>query len=104
MRDHPHNQTLATVHVYDDQSAPKPTIPTPGDDESESIESNDIVASENIVFSMGADRNKAPFTQYFVNGKPFDPDRLDFLAHPGEAREYMFSSMVIIMCILSTFM
>mmetsp|Transcript_33295 Transcript_33295/g.80503 ORF Transcript_33295/g.80503 Transcript_33295/m.80503 type:complete len:233 (+) Transcript_33295:1836-2534(+) len=62
---------------------------TPGYDESESIESNDIVASENIVFSMGADRNKAPFTQYFVNGKPFDPDRLDFLAHPGETREYV---------------
>jgi len=62
---------------------------TPGYDESESIESHQIVASENIVFSMGADRNKAPFPQYFVNGKAFSPDRLDFFAHPGEAREYV---------------
>ncbi|CAJ1946660.1 unnamed protein product [Cylindrotheca closterium] len=95
MRGHPHNQTLATIRVTDDESAPKPSIPiddmifTPGYDESKSIQAHELVKSETIVFSMGADRNKAPFPQYFVNGKAFSPDRLDFLAHPGEAREYV---------------
>jgi len=62
---------------------------TPGYDESENIESHQIAESENIIFSMGADRNKAPFPQYFVNGKPFAPGRLDFFARPGEVREYV---------------
>jgi hypothetical protein len=38
---------------------------------------------------MGANRDQAPFPQYYVNGLPFDPDRLDFFAQPGEAREYI---------------
>lgn len=62
---------------------------TPGYEESESIQAEDIVKSETIVFSMGADRDKAPFPQYYVNGKPFSPGRLDFFAEPGEAREYI---------------
>jgi suppressor of ftsI len=62
---------------------------TPGYEESESIQAEDIVKSETIVFSMGADRDKAPFPQYYVNGKPFSPGRLDFFAQPGEAREYI---------------
>ena len=98
MRGHPHNQILATVTVtedYSDGTAVRPTRPieemtfTPGYDESESIQAEDIVKSETIVFSMGADRDTAPFPQYYVNGRPFDPDRLDFLAQPGEAREYV---------------
>jgi suppressor of ftsI len=62
---------------------------TPGYEESESIKAEDIVKSETIVFSMGADRDKAPFPQYYVNGQPFSPGRLDFFAEPGEAREYI---------------
>merc|ERR1712157_19003 len=38
---------------------------------------------------MGANRNMAPFPQYYMNGKPFDPNRLDFHANPGDAVEYI---------------
>lgn len=62
---------------------------TPGYEESESIKAEDIVKSEIIVFSMGADLDKAPFPQYYVNGQAFSPGRLDFFAEPGEAREYV---------------
>ena len=93
---HPHDQILATITVDDSTVRTQlPTIPisemrfTPGYDESESIEAHNIAKTETIVFSMGANRDEAPFPQYFVNGKPFDPDRLDFFAQPGEAREYI---------------
>jgi len=62
---------------------------TPGYREDENIRAEDIAGTETIVFSMGANRDEAPFPQYYVNGKPFDPDRLDFFAQPGEAREYI---------------
>eukprot|EP00980_Cylindrotheca_fusiformis_P027054 scaffold18570_cov89-Cylindrotheca_fusiformis.AAC.1 len=95
MYGHPHDEILATIQVKEDTSAQKPTIAiegmvfTPGYDESESIVADDIVKSESIVFSMGADRNKIPFPQYYVNGQAFHPNRLDFFAEPGEAREYL---------------
>lgn len=96
MYGHPHNQILATITVEENGStASIPNIPiddmrfTPGYAPEESIKAEDIVASESIVFSMGADRDKAPFPQYYVNGKPFHPNRIDFRAHPGEAREYI---------------
>jgi hypothetical protein len=38
---------------------------------------------------MGANRDTAPFPQYYVNGKPFKSDRLDFHAYPGQAVEYI---------------
>jgi len=62
---------------------------TPSYAEEETIQSTDIAKTETIVFSMGANRDEAPFPQYFVNGKPFDPDRLDFFAEPGDAVEYI---------------
>ena len=96
MMGHPHSQILATITVHPTTSTTiVPTIPiddmvfTPGYPIDETIQAEDIVASETIVFSMGADRDKAPFPQYYVNGKAFDPNRLDFFAHPGEAREYI---------------
>lgn len=95
MYGHPHDQILATIHVRDDDTVQLPTIPiddmvfTPGYDESESIQAKDIAKSETIVFSMGADRDKAPFPQYYVNGQPFSPGRLDFFAEPGQAVEYI---------------
>lgn len=95
MYGHPHNQILATIVVDETVRTQLPIIPidemvfTPGYPEEESIQAHDIVATETIVFSMGADRDKAPFPQYYVNGLPFDPDRLDFFAHPGESREYL---------------
>lgn len=96
MYGHPHNQILATITVDEnDDKSLQPTIPimdmtfTPGYKEEESIQAEDIVKSETIVFSMGANRNEAPFPQYYVNGAPFDPNRLDFFAQPGEAREYI---------------
>lgn len=91
---HPHDQILATIVVDDTVRTQLPTMPimdmrfTPGYKEEESIQAHDIVKSETIVFSMGANRDEAPFPQYYVNGFPFDPDRLDFFAQPGEAREY----------------
>lgn len=95
MRGHPHNQILATITVGTEVHTQLPTIPisemlfTPGYQEDEAIQGEDIVKTETIVFSMGANRDQVPFPQYYVNGKAFDPDRLDFFAHPGEAREYI---------------
>jgi FtsP/CotA-like multicopper oxidase with cupredoxin domain len=92
---HPHNQILATITVDSHVRTQLPTMPisdmifTPGYHEDESIQAHDIVETETIVFSMGANRDQAPFPQYYVNGLPFDPDRLDFFAQPGEAREYI---------------
>jgi FtsP/CotA-like multicopper oxidase with cupredoxin domain len=95
MLGHPHEQILATITVDKLGQHQLPTIPivemvfTPGYEEDESIQAHDIMATETIVFFMGANRDEAPFPQYFVNGKSFDPDRLDFFAQPGEAREYI---------------
>lgn len=95
MLGHPHSQILATITVEENPQAQRPTIPvhdmrfTPGYREDESIQSHQIAKTETIVFSMGADRDQAPFPQYYVNGKPFDPDSIDFEAHPGEAVEYI---------------
>jgi FtsP/CotA-like multicopper oxidase with cupredoxin domain len=95
MRGHPHNQLLATITVDSHVRTQLPTVPisdmvlTPGYTHDESIQAEDITKTETIVFSMGANRNQAPFPQYYVNGKSFSPDRLDFFAHPGEAREYI---------------
>lgn len=92
---HPHDQILATITVDTTVRSQYPKIPisemtfTPGYKEEEKIEAHDIVKTENIVFSMGANRNEAPFPQYFVNGKPFHPDDIRFKAHPGEAVEYV---------------
>ena len=95
MYGHPHDQILATIVVTanNNESQLRTPIPdmrfTPGYSPDESIQAHDIVATETIVFSMGANRDQAPFPQYYVNGLPFDPNRLDFMAHPGEAREYI---------------
>jgi FtsP/CotA-like multicopper oxidase with cupredoxin domain len=95
MYGHPHNQILATIIVEEKVTYGPPTLPieemifTPGYTEEESIQAEDIVASETIVFSMGADRDRAPFPQYYINGKSFSGNRLDFFAHPGESREYL---------------
>jgi FtsP/CotA-like multicopper oxidase with cupredoxin domain len=92
---HPHIQILATITVDCHVCTQLPTMSisdmifTPGYHEDESIQAYDIVETETIVFSMGANRDQAPFSQYYVNGLPFDPDRLDFFAQPGEAREYI---------------
>ena len=94
MYGHPHDQVLATI-VVEDEEGIRPTVPiedmvfTPGYKPEEDIQAKDIVKTETIVFSMGANRNQAPFPQYYVNGKPFAPGRIDFTAHPGEAREYI---------------
>jgi FtsP/CotA-like multicopper oxidase with cupredoxin domain len=95
MRGHPHDQILATISVDSLVRTQLPKVPisdmvfTPGYAEDESIQAEDITKTETIVFSMGANRDEAPFPQYYVNGKSFSPDRLDFFAHPGEAREYI---------------
>lgn len=96
MYGHPHDQILATITVNERVAGTQlPTKPieemrfTPGYDETESIQAHEIVQTETIVFSMGANCDEAPFPQYFVNGRSFAPDRLDFMAHPGEAREYI---------------
>lgn len=93
---HPHDQILATVVVHEspqDHVAPTTEISkmrfTPGYSEDESIEAHEIVKSETIVFTMGANKNQAPFPQYYVNGQAFEPGRLDFFAQPGEAVEYL---------------
>jgi len=99
MRGHPHDQILATIDVLErdvDVDDPNVNIPipidemefTPGYKEEESIKASDIVASETIVFSMGAMFDQVPFPQYYVNGHPYDPNRIAFHAQPGEAREY----------------
>jgi FtsP/CotA-like multicopper oxidase with cupredoxin domain len=95
MYGHPHNQILATITVGETVRTQLPTMPisemsfTPGYLEEESIRAHDIVATETIVFSMGANRDMAPFPQYYVNGKPYDPNRIDLTAEPGDAREYI---------------
>lgn len=96
MRGHPHNQILATITVTDNAAFDSNSyIPisdmefTPGYNESENIQPEDIVGSETIVFSMGSNFDQAPFPQYYVNGKPFDPLHIAFHAQPGEAREYI---------------
>jgi suppressor of ftsI len=96
MYGHPHDQILATIIVTDNTDAAQlPTIPisemvfTPGYAPDDSIQAHEIEGSESIVFSMGANRNQAPFPQYYINGKAFDPNRLDFFAQPGQAREYI---------------
>jgi len=92
---HPHDQILATITVDEAVRTQLPSTPieemafTPGYREEDKIQAHDIVKTENIVFSMGADRNKAPFPQYFVNGRPYSPDDIRFRAHPGEAVEYV---------------
>ena len=93
---HPHDQILATIVVEetgDKSKRPNTEIEdmrfTPGYPEEEDIQAHDIAKSETIVFSMGADRDKVPFPQYYVNGKSFHPNRLDFRAEPGQAVEYI---------------
>ena len=94
MYGHPHDQILANITVTPNEGK-EPKVPieemrfTPGYPEEENIEAHNIVKTETIVFSMGANRDQAPFPQYYVNGKPFSPDRLDFHAQPGEAVEYL---------------
>jgi hypothetical protein len=95
MLGHPHNQILATITVTpnaaaEDGSASSSLRPntlisemvfTPGYQPEEPIDAANIAGSETIVFSMGANRDQVPFpAQYYVNGKPFDADRLDLLA------------------------
>lgn len=97
MYGHPHDQLLAEINVVDKGDATVlPTVSdvmamtfTPGYKPEENIQSHQITKTESIVFSMGADRNKAPFPQYYINGKAFDGDRLDFHAYPGQAVEYI---------------
>lgn len=100
MPGHPHDQILAEIYVTQDENDAssakrRPTIPiedmvfTPGYKEEETIQSHQITKTESIVFSMGANRNMAPFPQYYINGKAFSADRLDFHANPGEAVEYI---------------
>lgn len=95
MLGHPHSQILATITVTEEDGVQLPTIPikdmrfTPGYSEDEDIESHQIAKTETIIFSMGANRDQAPFPQYYVNGKAFDPDAIDFDAYPGEAVEYI---------------
>jgi FtsP/CotA-like multicopper oxidase with cupredoxin domain len=105
MYGHPKDQILATITVVngdgdgdgdgDANNVAAPTVPisemrfTPGYSPEETIQSHEIVQTETIVFSMGANRDQVPFPQYYVNGLAFAPDRLDFFAHPGEAREYI---------------
>ena len=92
---HPHNQILATITVDETVRTQLPNTAiddihlTPGYGPEDNIEAHDIEKTETIVFSMGANRNQAPFPQYFVNGKPFSPNRLDFFAQPGQAVEYI---------------
>lgn len=95
MRGHPHDQILATITVSEaSDDTVVPTVPiadmefTPGYSEEENIKPEDIAGQETIVFSMGADFDKTPFPQYYVNGKSFDPNTINFHAKPGEAREY----------------
>mmetsp|Transcript_12787 Transcript_12787/g.23998 ORF Transcript_12787/g.23998 Transcript_12787/m.23998 type:complete len:650 (-) Transcript_12787:170-2119(-) len=102
MRGHPHDQILATIVVHDDSNQRRrvqtslsyPTVAisdmefTPGYSEAEDIQAEDIVGAETMVFSMGANFDQTPFPQYYINGKPFDPNEAMFHAQPGEAREY----------------
>ena len=75
MYGHPHDQILATITVSSENSQQLPTMPisemtfTPGYHEEETIQAHDIAKTETIVFSMGANRDEAPFPQYYVNGR-----------------------------------
>jgi len=96
MYGHPHDQLLATITVHENPNKEGlPTVPieqmtfTPGYDPEETIDATQIAKTETIVFSMGANRDQAPFPQYYINGKAFDGDRLDFHAEPGQAVEYI---------------
>ncbi|GKY96692.1 hypothetical protein MPSEU_000628700 [Mayamaea pseudoterrestris] len=104
MHGHPHDQILAMITVRDVSDvamesklvASANTVQdianlrlTPGYHSSETIQSHEITRTETIVFSMGTNRDQAPFPQYYINGKAFDPLRLDFFAEPGEAVEYL---------------
>ncbi|VEU36547.1 unnamed protein product [Pseudo-nitzschia multistriata] len=96
MYGHPHDQLLAEIHVEERPGGDRlPTVPVgemvfaPGYRPEETIESHQISRTETIVFSMGTNRDTAPFPQYYINGKAFSPDRLDFRADPGEAVEYI---------------
>mmetsp|Transcript_15938 Transcript_15938/g.36907 ORF Transcript_15938/g.36907 Transcript_15938/m.36907 type:complete len:685 (+) Transcript_15938:412-2466(+) len=96
MYGHPHDQLLAEIRVTDKGAAARlpnedieSMVFTPGYPPSETIQSHEISKTESIVFSMGANRDTAPFPQYFVNGKPFRQDRLDFHAYPNQAVEYI---------------
>jgi len=106
MYGHPHDQLLATINVIDkykynkdkdkDSNVDKPTMSiiddmifTPGYSKDETIESHQITKTETIVFSMGANRNMAPFPQYYVNGKSYNPNEINFYANPGDAVEYI---------------
>jgi FtsP/CotA-like multicopper oxidase with cupredoxin domain len=95
MYGHPHDQLLATITVDENKPSTLPKVPieemrfTPGYGPEETIEAHQIVKTETIVFSMGANRDQAPFPQYYINGKAFAPDRLDFHAEPGQAVEYI---------------
>ena len=98
MYGHPHNQTLATIAVTDeDVNGPskRPSVPidnmrfSPGYKPEEDVQNTDIVKTETVVFRMGSDRDTVPFPQYFVNGKSFNPNRIDFWAHPGQSVEYI---------------
>jgi FtsP/CotA-like multicopper oxidase with cupredoxin domain len=86
---------LATITVDENKPSTLPKVPieemrfTPGYGPEETIEAHQIVKTETIVFSMGANRDQAPFPQYYINGKAFAPDRLDFHAEPGQAVEYI---------------
>jgi FtsP/CotA-like multicopper oxidase with cupredoxin domain len=62
---------------------------TPGYTKEETIHSHQIVKTEVIVFSMGANRNQVPFPQYYVNGRAYNPNEINFYANPGDAVEYI---------------
>ncbi|OEU08286.1 Cupredoxin [Fragilariopsis cylindrus CCMP1102] len=62
---------------------------TPGYTKEETIHSHQIVKTEIIVFSMGANRNQVPFPQYYVNGHSYSPNEINFYANPGDAIEYI---------------
>jgi hypothetical protein len=96
MYGHPHDQLLATITVVPaEDKASLPTVPikdmrfTPGYKEEENIANEDIVKIETVVFSMGTNRDQAPFPQYYINGNSFDSERIVLQAEPNTAVEYL---------------
>lgn len=95
MYGHPHDQLLATIIVDPDIPASLPTVAiadmtfTPGYSKDEDIPNKDIVKTETVVFSMGTNRDQAPFPQYYINGNSFDSDRTVLSAEPNTAVEYL---------------
>lgn len=95
MYGHPHDQLLATITVDPDIPASLPTVAiadmtfTPGYSKDEDIPNKDIVKTETVVFSMGTNRDQAPFPQYYINGNSFDSDRTVLSAEPNTAVEYL---------------